>query len=225
MNIHSINYSTNFKSNPLYIRLNKILRTIFYVISFTFISISYSQQISDYSKTQSDKIDSIVNSYSQKDKFKVLNFLPNVSFDALNNSFNVGFSLNGISNYYQQKKRNKIELAKLEQSLKERLEKEIEQIEIEIQSFQISYSTLSSEIELFQMDFDLFQISKGKYENKEISIEDFLKLKKAFVYKKNSLKTDVLKLSLSASKIEQKTKSDVLTKSLVVLTNSINNYD
>lgn len=184
---------------------------------------SFGQEL--FEKERLQKIDSTLNQYKEKDKYKYLNLLPQVSYDALNNSFNVGFSLTGLSNYYQQKKRNKIQLAQLEARLKDKLDNDLEKLNLKIEAFNVDYTVLKNSIDLFKIDFDLFQISKGKYKNNEITTEDFLKLKQAFLHKKNSLKTSILKLELKAKAISLKTKSDLLKKSLNILSNSINNYD
>lgn len=170
------------------------------------------------------KNDSIIKSFENSNKGKVLNLLPNISYDALNNSFNVGFSLNGLANFYQQKQRNKIELAKLEQVLDDRLQRDLDALELKKEAFTVDYMLLENKIELFKMDFDLFQISKGKYENNEITSEEYIKLKKSYLTGKNSLKTGVLRLKIKALAIEQKTKSDALGASLEILTNQINLY-
>ena len=184
---------------------------------------SFGQEL--FEKERLLKIDSTLNQYKEKGKYKYLNLLPQVSYDALNNSFNVGFSLTGLSNYYQQKKRNKIQLAQLEARLKEKLDNDLEKLNLKIEAFNVDYTVLKNSIDLFKIDFDLFEISKGKYKNNEITTEEFLKLKQAFLHKKNSLKTSLLKLELKAKAIFLKTKSDLLKKSLNILSNSINNYD
>ena len=222
---HNINYNTKLLTIPITKRLNiniKYSLCIIFIISFYHIQ---SQELETYKKNREFKNDSVLNSFSQKDKFKVLNILPSISYNALNNAFSVGFSLSGLSNYYQQKQRNKIEIARLKQALNENLTNDLDKLNIDIEAFKMDYQILKNQIDLFQFDFDLFQISKGKYKNSEITSEDFLKLKKDFLAKKNSLKTSVLKLRLKALKIEQKTKSDVENTSLNILNNSINNYD
>jgi hypothetical protein len=171
------------------------------------------------------KIDSIILLHKIEQKKPWLNLLPNINYDFQNQSVNIGISLNTFSNFYQQKERNKIELAKYENSLKERLYNDLEKINLEIEKFKIEKIVLAYNFNLFKIDFDLFQISKGKYSNNEITSEDFLKLKKNYISKKNSLKTNVLKLKLKAFKIALKTKSDTLQVSLNILSNSINNYD
>ena len=178
-----------------------------------------------FKRKENLKIDSILTSFKNSKEHQYLNLLPQVSYDALNNSFNVGFSLSGLANYYQQRKRNKIELAQLELSLNERLSNDLDKLNLEIENFNIDYEILKNQIDLFKLDFDLFQISKGKYQNNEITSEDFLKLKKSFLTQKNSLKTNVLRLGLKAKSIELKTKSDTYSVSLIILTKTINNYD
>ena len=137
-------------------------------------------------------------------KYKYLNLLPNVSYDAFNNAFNVGFSLTGLANYYQQRQRNKIELAQLENRLKERLENDIEKINLEVEVFLLDCDMLKSEIDLFEIDHDLFTITKGKYDNKEITTEEYLKLKRSYLKAKQNLKTRALRLRIKAALINEK---------------------
>jgi len=155
---------------------------------------------------EQQKIDSTLLLYQEKDKYKFLNLLPSVNYDALNNSFNVGFSLTGLANYYQQKRRNQIELAKLENSLSERLENKIEKLDLENAAIKAAINSLENEALVFEIDVQLYEISRGKYKNAEITTEDFLKLKKVYLTRKNSLKNKLSKLLLKAKKIELKTK-------------------
>lgn len=203
-----------------------VILCLFFIISLN----SQNQKNSksntyEFESYEKRKIDSIISSYKNQQKKSWLNLLPSFNYDLKNQSVNVGVSLNSFASFYQQKKRNKIELAKYEHSLKEKLDKDLQQLQLSIEQFKIDLRILSNAIELFKIDFDLFQISKGKYKNNEITTEDFLKLKQAFLHKKNSLKTSVLKLELKAKAISLKTKSDLLIKSLNILSNSINNYD
>jgi hypothetical protein len=174
---------------------------------------------------EQQKIDSTLLLYQEKDKYKILNLLPSVNYDALNNSFNVGFSLTGLANYYQQKRRNQIELAKLENSLSERLENKIEKLDLENAAIKAAINSLENEALVFEIDVQLYEISRGKYKNAEITTEDFLKLKKVYLTRKNSLKNKLSKLLLKAKKIELKTKNDFLSKSVLALTAVINGYD
>jgi hypothetical protein len=128
---------------------------------------------------EQQKIDSTLLLYQEKDKYKFLNLLPSVNYDALNNSFNVGFSLTGLANYYQQKRRNQIELAKLENSLSENLENKIEKLDLENAAIKAALNSLENDVLIFEIDVQLYEIAKGKYKNSEISTEDFLQLKNA----------------------------------------------
>ena len=133
--------------------------------------------------------------------------------------------MNSFASFYQQKQRNKIELAKLRESKLIRLDNYIEKLELKIEAFEIDYIIAKNKIELFKIESNLFLISQGKYANNEITSEDFLILKLAYLNKLNSLKTTVLKLKLKAKYISLKTKNDFRKKSLFNLSNLINNYD
>lgn len=178
-----------------------------------------------YKEKGLQKIDSTISTYENRQKKSWLNLLPNLNYDLKNQSFNIGISLNSFANFYQQKQRNKIELAKYKHSLIEKLDRDFESIQLKIESFKIDFIMLKYKIELFEIDFNLFQISLGKYQNSEISSEDFLKFKQSYLNKKNGLKTSVLKLKLKAKRIAFKTKSDSLDLSLKVLSESILKYE
>jgi hypothetical protein len=171
------------------------------------------------------KIDSIVNSYKLKNKYRYLNLLPNVSYDAFNNAFNVGFSLTGLANYYQQKQRNKIQLAQLENRLKEKLDNDIDKINLEIQEFHYDLIILENEVELFKIDADLFKITQGKYNNKEITTEEYLKLKRSYLKAKHILKSKTFKLHLKADAIKQKTGDNKLVVFVKELEDKIKRLD
>ena len=166
-----------------------------------------------------------LNQFSEKNSLKWLSIIPSLNYDIDSETFNVGISFSNFSRYYQQKQRNKIQLAQLETRLEEKLSNDLEKLELRIESFKIDYDILKNKIDLFKFEFDLFQISKGKYSNNEITSEEFLTLKINYFTKKNNLKNSLLKLELKAKAIQQKTKSDTLLVSLIILSNSINNYD
>ena len=186
--------------------------------------LGYSQII-EYKKSLEIKNDNVIKKFEQKNNLKWLSILPSFNYDIDNQSFNVGISFSNFSRYYQQKSRNKIQLAQLETRLEEKLSNDLEKLELKIESFKIDYDILKNKIDLFKFEFDLFQISKGKYANNEITSEEFLSLKITYLTKKNNLKNSLLKLQLKAKAIQQKTKSDTLLVSLNILSNSINNYD
>lgn len=179
----------------------------------------------DFEKFEKEKIDSTVSLYKNQQSKIWLNLLPSLNYDMRNQSVNVGISLNSFAGFYQQKQRNKIELAKYEHSLNEKLNRDLENLQLKIENFQIDFTVLKNSINLFQIDYDLFQISTGKYKNNEITSEEFLKLKLAFLQKQNSLKTNVLRLQLRLKQISIKTKNDFLEKSFFSLLTQLNNYD
>lgn len=182
-------------------------------------------QILDYKTSLKNINDKILSNYSDKNSKKWLSILPSINYDIDSQTFNVGISFSNFSRYFQQKQRNKIQLAQLEARLEEKMSNDLEKLELKIEAFKIDYDILKNKIDLFKFQFDLFQISKGKYANNEITSEEFLTLKIDYLTKKNSLKTSLLKLQLKATAIQLKTKSDTLTVSLNILSNSINNYD
>ncbi len=94
-------------------------------------------------------------------------------------------------------------------------------MELQIEQFNFDYKSLENAIKLQQIDKDLFEISKGKYNNSEISIEEFLKFKKIYIISVNSLKTKLYTLQLQAIILQKKTKNDSFRESILVLSNLI----
>jgi hypothetical protein len=64
-------------------------------------------------------------------------------------------------------------------------------------TFQADLNSLENEALVFEIDLQLYEISRGKYKNAEITTEDFLKLKKVYLTRKNSLKNKLSKLLLN----------------------------
>jgi hypothetical protein len=153
------------------------------------------------------KIDSTMQLYETQQKKTWLNLVPNLNYDLKNKSFNIGFSINSLSLFYQQKQRNEIELAKLNESLISKLETNTNRLSLIYEQFEYEKETLKRNINIYKIDFDLFQISKGKYKNGEIATEDFLKLKKSYLKQQNQIQLQLFKLKKIANKIYEKEKN------------------
>lgn len=179
----------------------------------------------DFENSQKIKIDSTINFYSNQQKKSWLNLLPSFNYNLKNQSFNVGISLNSFAQFYQQKQRNKIEVAKLEQTLNTRFETKLEKLNLSIEKFFFDYEILKNKIEIFKVDFDLFHITKGKYTNSEITTEQFLQHKKTFLINKKHLKSEFFKLQFSAKKINIISKNTSILDSIIVLKNKIKIYE
>ena len=198
--------------------------TVIAIILFNYNNYCQSNKFLDeFEQKKISEIDSITHTLKNQQKKLWLNLLPSFNYDLYNQSFNIGISFNSLASFYQRKKRNKIELAKLRESKLIRLDNYIEKLELKIEAFEIDYIIAKNKIELFKIESNLFLISQGKYANNEITSEDFLILKLAYLNKLNSLKTTVLKLKLKAKYISLKTKNDFRKKSLFNLSNLINN--
>lgn len=214
------------KNRQFFIKENMHFKSSCFGILFWCLAVpsgSFGQE--RFKESLDKKNDSIIETYDLKNKHKYLSLIPSVSYDALNNSVNVGLNLSNFSNYFQQRHRSKIEVARLKVQLEEKAQREVENLQNEIEDFRINFLILENKINLFSIDFDLFKIQKGKYENAEITIEDFLIKKKSFLTAREQLKVDLIKLQNEASSIYKKTKSDTLTVSLNILSNSINLYN
>lgn len=156
-----------------------------------------------FQTNKKEKNDSILNIYKVNNKYKYLNLLPSVNYDVINKSINIGFSLSNLSNYFQNKHRNKIELLKIETQLNDNLNNKIERLELEIEILKNLTNSYKKEIEIFEIDKKLFEISEGKYMNSEISIEEYLKKKQEFLIKKNKLEVKKSTINIKKIKLHQ----------------------
>ncbi|MBG6112223.1 hypothetical protein IWX84_003126 [Flavobacterium sp. CG_9.10] len=129
-------------------------------------------------KIQSQKIDSLINFNTDKNKLQYLAVLPSVNYDFLENKFNLGISLSNLSNYYQNKQRNKIELEKLKFQLIEKKENDLLELEKEYELILDTYEILKLELDNTTLTKEIFNLKKSQYENNKITLEDWLNVQK-----------------------------------------------
>ena len=202
--LHNINYSTKLRVSIL---LSNSYFAVFWILYFICLEINSQNLRSDYSVLK--KYDSILefknnfklNQSKQKNSIKWLSILPSINYDIDNQTFNIGISFSNFSRYYQQKQRNKIELQKLEASLQEASARKVSNLEELIFDFESKYNIILLDTSLLATSRQLFQITRGKYINKEIPIEDFLKAKISISTKYKSLIKQCHSLEKVARKI------------------------
>ena len=130
--------------------------------------------LSNFNQTEVKKIDSIINFNQQKNSYKYLVLLPNLSYNPIDNSFGLGINLSNFSNYFQTKKRNEIESEKLKFQLLENQNKKIENLQNEFELIQNSFEILILEIQNTAITKEIFNLKKSQYENNKITLEMWL---------------------------------------------------
>nr|WP_181716100.1 hypothetical protein [Flavobacterium sp.] len=135
---------------------------------------------SEIEKLKTQKIDSLLNFNTDKNKLQYLAVLPSISYDFFENSFNVGISLSNLSNFYQTKHRNKIELEKLKFQLLEKKENDLFTLEKEYELILDTYEILKLELDNTTLTKEIFNLKKAQYENNKITLEDWLNVQKNF---------------------------------------------
>ncbi len=138
-------------------------------------------------KNQDQRIDSLINFNTEKNKLQYLAVLPSVNYNFLENTFNLGISFSNLSTFYQNRHRNKIELQKLKFQLIERKERNISALEKEHESLIDSYDILKLESENFSLTKEIFLLKKAQYENNKIDLEAWLNVQKNYQDKKLSI--------------------------------------
>jgi hypothetical protein len=126
------------------------------IILFQYSLIAFKKQnpLLSFEKNRNQKIDSLINFNTDKNKLQYLAVLPSINYNFLDNTFNLGISLSNLSTFYQNKQRNKVELERLKFQLTEKrkrplsLEKEYELIldTYEVLSLELDNTTLTKEI-------------------------------------------------------------------------------
>ena len=148
------------------------------VITIILISVIKSNSqvldLSNFNQTEVKKIDSIINFNQQKNSYKYLVLLPNLSYNPIDNSFGLGINLSNFSNYFQTKKRNEIESEKLKFQLLENQNKKIENLQNEFELIQNSFEILILEIQNTAITKEIFNLKKSQYENNKITLEMWL---------------------------------------------------
>ena len=129
-------------------------------------------------KKQRQKIDSLISFNTDKNKLQYLALLPSVNYDFLSNNFNVGVSISNLSNFYQNKQRNKIELEKLKFQLIEKKENDLLKLEEEYELILDTYEVLKLELDNTTLTKEIFNLKKAQYENNKITLEDWLNVRK-----------------------------------------------
>jgi hypothetical protein len=160
---------------------NKIIPTGFYCIIFLNYNYYATSQTSDtifknYTKIENQKIDSVIKFNQQKENYKYLVLLPNISYDIVDNSFGVGVNLSNFSNYFQTKKRNEIEAEKLKFQLLDAQNKSLENLSSEYEIIRNTYEILRLELDNNALTKEIFNLKKSQYENNKITLEVWLNM-------------------------------------------------
>ena len=129
-------------------------------------------------KIKSQKIDSLISFNSDKNKLQYLALLPSLNYNFLESNFSLGISISNLSNFYQNKQRNKIELERLKLQLNEKKDNDLFKLETEYELILDTYEILNLELENTTLTTEIFNLKKAQYENNKITLEDWLNVQK-----------------------------------------------
>jgi hypothetical protein len=157
---------------------------LFNLVLFHYSTFCFGQNknsfLSEIEKNKTRKIDSLVSFNTDKNKLLYLALLPSVNYNFLDHNFNVGISISNLSNFYQNKQRNKIELEKLRFQLIEKKENDLLKLEEQYELIQDTYDILKLELENTTLTTEIFNLKKKQYENNKITLEDWLNVQKNY---------------------------------------------
>ncbi|TRX01658.1 hypothetical protein FNW12_16935 [Flavobacterium gawalongense] len=179
--------------------------------------------LSEIEKNKNKKIDSLISFNTDKNKLQYLAVLPSINYDFLDKTFNVGISLSNLSNFYQNKQRNKIELEKLKFQLIEKKENDLFELEKEYELIQDTYEVLKLELENTTLTKEIFNLKKAQYENNKITLEDWLNVQKNFQDRNLVILAKRKNLISKMKQFEVKIKSPCLKKELEYLSMNATN--
>lgn len=134
--------------------------------------------LQDVMKDKKNRVDSILNLNTEKQKLQYLALLPSLNYDLNTNRFNVGVSLSNLAGYYQTKHRNKIELERLKLQLDQKLDTDLLHIEKEYELILDTYEILKMELDNTTLSTEIFNLKKAQYDNNKITLEDWLNIQK-----------------------------------------------
>jgi len=131
-------------------------------------------------KIKSQKIDSLIRFNTDKNKLQYLALLPSLNYNFLESNFSVGVSISNLSNFYQNKQRNKVELERLKLQLTEKKENDLFKLETEYELILDTYEILKLELDNTTLTKEIFNLKKAQYENNKITLEEWLNVQKNF---------------------------------------------
>ena len=150
----------------------------------------------------SQKIDTL--NLNKFQKSPVLSLLPSVSWSQ-NMGINIGFSLSNISRFFQQKRRNEIEIDRYIDLIKERQIRESEKVLELLLKFEVDIDNILAYFEVLKIEAQIFELDEAQYLAKEITTEEFLPKKLKWFKSYNSLISRCKALYLRGLKISNKT--------------------
>jgi len=154
-----------------------------------------------YSKNLEKQTNKKLAILSEKTKVNWLNYIPRLSYDFDSQSLNIGYSLSDIARYYIQKKRNNIELQKLEASLQEASARKVSNLEDKIFDFNSRFEIIKIDTSSLNISRKIFQIAHGQYTNNEITTEVYLLKKLELSNKYKTILKNCISLEKTARKI------------------------
>lgn len=175
-------------------------------------------------RIQDQKIDSLINFNTDKNKLQYLAVLPSVNYNFIDRTFNLGISFSNLSTFYQNRHRNKIELQKLKFQLVERKEKNLLALEKEYESITDSYEFLKLESENFNLTREIFQLKKAQYENNKIDLETWLNVQKNYEDKILSILVKTRNLISKMRQFETKIQDSCFSEEIKNLQNNDYGY-
>jgi hypothetical protein len=171
----------------------------------------------NFTKIESQRIDSVVYRQTEKGNLKYLAALPNIGYNMETNSLNVGISFSNILGYYQTKKRNEIELEKLRFQLIDSQKNNLDKLANEYEIITNTFEVLKVEFDNSKITDEIFNLKKKQYDNNKITLEMWLNVQNEHLKNKLQLFARNKNLITKIKYFQAKIKSACLEKELQYL--------
>lgn len=203
------------------IKVNIFRKLLFFPLGILSFGQNINPVLSEIDSYKSNKIDSIINLNQDKNKLLYLALAPNINYNMIDKSFNIGFSISNLSSYFLTKQRNKIELERLKMQLIENKENTLFLLEKEYETIQDNYDVLKMELENTTLTLEIFNLKKAQYDKNKITLEEWLNVQKNYNDKKIILFARTKNLISRMVFFEKKIKKDCFKNEITFLKNNI----
>jgi hypothetical protein len=176
---------------------------LYFFLSLLFLNTNtYSQIIDSLSVLEGNLItyqhtlnEAYIIEYEENSKYNYIYFMPGLGYDFINSTPYVTYNFSSIASFIKNKKTSKLKINSIKTSGEIKLKNLIIKLRSNYKYCNNLFNRLFEEIEIYKMYYKLFEIESKKYENNEITIEEYL-LKQINIKEKkkalNSLKDRII---------------------------------
>jgi len=192
-------------------------KKILFIAAIKIATTLQAQKFESFKRQELKKVDSITKALDTKNKLNILALAPSINYN-VNTGVNVGFSLQTLINYKQLKRRNKLEIVKIKNELKNKIYVEIEKAEQKETEIKARENEILTNIKILKLHEELFKIEQEKYKNLDITFETFTGKKIAYLENYYRIKNKISILSVENARFTEKYKISCIDTTTLIKT-------